>query len=62
VERMLLPERALGIKRGNGCGVMFAPAALPHSCPPLSCLSCVHGHRVGGGTDKRPGDGRDCPG
>ena len=41
-ERMLLPERARRIKRGNGGRVMLAPAALPHLRPPLGCLPRVH--------------------
>ena len=53
---MLLPEHALGVKRVNGGRVMLAPAALPHLCPALGCLPCVHVPRVGKGADsRRPG-------
>jgi hypothetical protein len=46
-EWVLLPERVLGIKRGNGGRIMLVPAALPHICPPLGGLSCIHPPRVG---------------
>ena len=35
-ERMLLPERAFGIKRTDGGYVMPGPAAFPYLCPPLA--------------------------
>src|SRR5215472_4461505 len=46
-ERMLLPERALGIQRGDRGLILFPPAAFPYRCPLLSCFSCVHASRVG---------------
>src|ERR1035437_8994439 len=51
-EWVLLPERVLGIKRGNGGRIMLAPAAFPHICPLPGCLSCIHTPRVGTSTGK----------
>lgn len=49
---MLLPEHALGIKRGNGGRVVLAPSALQHICPLLGFFSCVHAPRVDMGADR----------
>jgi hypothetical protein len=54
-ERMLLPESAFGIKRADSGYVMLGPAALPHLCPPLGCLSRIHTPTLDKGTDNPPG-------
>jgi hypothetical protein len=46
-ERMLLPDRALGIERGNSGRIVLAPAALSHRCPPLGCLPRLHAPTAG---------------
>src|SRR4029077_9743997 len=50
---MLLPERSLGVKRADSSDVMRGPAAFPHVCPPLCCLSRIHAPTLKKGTDKR---------
>src|SRR6266516_384871 len=45
-ERMLLPERTIGVERGDGVRVVLTPAALPNVCPPLRRLSSVHGESL----------------
>ncbi len=40
-ERMLLPERAIGVERRDRVRVVLTPAALPNLCPPLRGLMSV---------------------
>ena len=41
-ERMLLPERTIGVEHRDSVRVVLTPAALPHVRPPLRSLSRMH--------------------
>jgi hypothetical protein len=55
VKRMLLPERAISIKRADSSCVMLAPAALPCLRPALGCLSRIHMPTIDKSTGKQHG-------
>lgn len=56
---MLLPERAVGIKRADSRYVMPRPATVPYRCPPLGRLSRIHKPTLDTGTDKPAGRQQD---
>ena len=53
-ERMLLPERAIGIERTDGGFVVPGPAAFAYLSPPQGRLSCIHAPTLNKSTDKQP--------